>query len=89
MARPMTREAAPADLAVIVAGKPKGGRMPPGGGMSDADDGAPMMGGAGDHDTLPPGFESAAGEAFPDMDPSAYPALKRLIGMCMDEKESY
>ena len=78
----MPREAAEPDLALLVAGKPKGGRgeMPssPGGDLDDM--GGPMMG----EEELPPGFESAAAEAFPDMDPMAYPALKRLIASCME-----
>ena len=82
MARPMTREAAGPDLAVVIGTGPKGGRKPPGPGMSmnEEPDGDEI----GDSEPLPPGFESAAGEAFPDMDPSNYPALKRLIALCMD-----
>lgn len=86
MAGAMAREAAPADLAVIVAGKPPRGSKGPAGGMSG--DGAPMGEPDGD-EQLPPGFESAAMEAFPDMDPGAYPALKRLIASCMESGEGY
>jgi hypothetical protein len=82
MALPATRqEREPADdaLLMIGVGKPK-----PGAGM-----GAQRPGEESDptepdaDDKLPPGFETAASEAFPDMDPSAYPALKRLIALCM------
>ncbi len=34
---------------------------------------------------LPPGFDVAAEEAFPDMLPEQYPALKRLITLCMEK----
>lgn len=91
MAGPMAREAAPEDLAVIVAGKPRGGSKLPMGGSEAAEH--RMMGMdaemPNEADELPPGFESAASEAFPDMDPSAYPALKRLIASCMDSGEGY
>lgn len=84
MAMPRDREAAEPDLALLVAGKPKGGRgmMPssPGGELEEM--GSDPM--AAEEEPLPPGFESAAAEAFPDMDPMAYPALKRLIASCMD-----
>jgi hypothetical protein len=77
MARPMMeREPAEPDLALLV-GPSKGGSAPPGGGMMDE----PME----EAEELPPGFEAAAVEAFPDMDPASYPALKRLIATCMGE----
>ncbi len=85
----MPREPAGEDFAVLAVGKPKGGAgRPPRGGMSDMDEAESMM--MPDEDEggdLPPGFESAAMEAFPDMDPAGYPALKRLIALCMDSPE--
>jgi hypothetical protein len=82
------REMAGPDLALIVAGKPKGGgrKPPPGGAMSDADD-TGAMGADDEQSELPPGFESAAAEAFPDMSADQYPALKRLIALCMESPE--
>jgi len=77
MALPMEREAAEPDLAVLV-GTGKGGRKAPSVGMGEEGEEA---------SELPPGFESAAAEAFPDMDPAAYPALKRLIALCMESSE--
>jgi len=79
MALPMEREPAEPDLAALV-GSGKGGRKAPGGGMMGEEGGEEMP-------ELPPGFESAAMEAFPDMDPAAYPALKRLIALCMESPE--
>lgn len=76
MAAPMERESVDADFAMLV-GSPKGGAKPPGG----------MMGEEMAEEPLPPGFESAAVEAFPDMAPTAYPALKRLIALCMESPE--
>lgn len=78
MAMPMEREPAEADLAVLIGGAPKGGRKPPGAAMGDD---------MGAEEELPPGFEAAASEAFPDMDPAGYPALKRLIALCMESPE--
>lgn len=85
----LPREPAGEDVAVLAIGRPKGGASSPprGGDMSE------MMGGGamepdGD-EGLPPGFESAASEAFPDMDPANYGALKRLIALCMESGESY
>ncbi len=81
MAAPMMeREPAEPDLAVLI-GSAKGGRKaPPGEVLADE----MGIGEEGD-EPLPPGFESAAMEAFPDMDPASYPALKRLIASCMGE----
>lgn len=82
MALPATQsEREPADDALLMIGV---GKKKPGAGMGGAPSGAesdPMEPDA--DDKLPPGFETAASEAFPDMDPSAYPALKRLIALCM------
>ena len=85
MASPMREPAGP-DLAVVIGPGPRGGRKPPARGMSDMDDRGP---GGPDEERgeLPPGFESAASEAFPDMDPAAYPALKRLIALCMESTD--
>jgi hypothetical protein len=82
------REPAGEDIAALVIGKPKGGgpMRPPRGGMSDMDDRGPM-GPDDESSELPPGFEAAASEAFPDMDPMNYPALKRLIALCMESPE--
>lgn len=82
----MAREMAGPDMAVIVAGKPRGmGKPSPRGPapMGEDDMSAP----GDDESQLPPGFEAAAREAFPDMDPSAYAALERLIDICVAEKE--
>lgn len=82
----MPREPAGEDVAVLAIGAPKGGAgRPPRGGLSDMGDGAPM--GEEPTEELPPGFESAASEAFPDMDPANYGALKRLIALCMESPE--
>lgn len=81
MAAPM-REPAGEDLALVI-GTGKGGARPPGPGMMG---GEPEMG-MESEEPLPPGFEAAAVEAFPDMDPASYPALKRLIATCMDAPE--
>lgn len=78
MALPMEREPAEPDLAVLI-GSGKGGRKAPGGGMMGEE--------SEEMSELPPGFESAASEAFPDMDPASYPALKRLIALCMESPE--
>jgi hypothetical protein len=80
------REPAGEDLAIVI-GPGKGGRKPPGRGMMHSEPDADERGGPPDGDAdemLPPGFEAAASEAFPDMDPASYPALKRLIATCMD-----
>ncbi len=88
MALPATREERePADDALLMVGV---GRPRPGPGRermgSDPGMGPPMDGEeGGGEDPLPPGFDVAASEAFPDMDPSAYPALKRLIALCMEK----
>lgn len=80
------REPAGEDFAVLAVGKPKGGAgLPPRGGMLDMGGSSPM--GEEPAEELPPGFESAASEAFPDMDPAGYPALKRLIALCMESPE--
>lgn len=83
----LPREPAGEDVAVLAIGNPKGGAgRPPRGGMSDMDDRGPM-GPDDEANELPPGFESAASEAFPDMDPANYGALKRLIALCMESPE--
>ena len=87
MARPMMdREPADADLAIVV-GPGMGGRKAPRAGMAAAmgeeEEGDAM----GMEEELPAGFEAAASEAFPDMDPAGYPALKRLIALCMESPE--
>lgn len=88
MARPMMdREPADADLAIVV-GPGMGARKGPRAGMAAAmgetePDGDEM----GMEEELPAGFEAAASEAFPDMDPAGYPALKRLIALCMESPE--
>lgn len=82
MAAPMEREPAEPDLALLI-GTGKGGRKAPGAGMPD-DMGMGMEEPA---EELPPGFEAAAMEAFPEMDPAGYPALKRLIALCMEAPE--
>lgn len=84
----LPREPAGEDFAVLAVGKPKGSRPmgSPRGGMVDMDDHGPM-GMDDEASELPPGFESAASEAFPDMDPAGYPALKRLIALCMESPE--
>lgn len=79
MAAPMEREPAEADLALLVGPGKGGGSKPPGGGMLGDEMGMES------EEELPPGFESAAMEAFPEMDPASYPALKRLIASCMGE----
>jgi len=65
------------DLAIIMGGKPKPGAKL-GGKEPDGDEG-------GD-DELPPGFEEAASEAFPDLagDKERMLALKRCIHLCAD-----
>lgn len=84
MAAPM-REPAGEDLAIVI-GPGKGGARPPGRGMMGAEPDGDEMG-MGGEEPLPPGFEAAASEAFPDMDPASYPALKRLIATCMEAPE--
>lgn len=66
------------DLAIVFGGKPKGDR-----------DSAPARGEEDDEkdeDGLPPGFEEAYAEAFPDSpaDPEQMKSLKRLIMLCTD-----
>jgi hypothetical protein len=86
MARPMMdREDADADLAIVV-GPGMGGRKAPRAGMGGMEPDGNEMGGDMEEE-LPAGFESAALEAFPDMDPAGYPALKRLIALCMESPE--
>lgn len=67
------------DLAIVM-GKPKGGMDKP----------APK-GDEGGGDSLPPGFESAFSEVFPDMagDQEKMMAMKRLIGTCMSDGDDY
>ena len=72
---PAAREPADDALLMVGVGKPKP-RAPMGS--------SPEMGGEGE-EPLPPGFDVAASEAFPDMDPAQYPALKRLIHLCMEK----
>lgn len=84
MAGPM-REPAGEDLAIVI-GPGKGGARPPARGMMGSEPDGDEMGGG---EMLPPGFEAAASEAFPDMDPASYPALKRLIATCMESEEGY
>jgi hypothetical protein len=82
----LPREPAGEDFAVLAMGKPKGGSMgPPRGGMPGMEDEMAAM--EPDEEMLPPGFEAAASEAFPEMDPASYPALKRLIATCMEAPE--
>lgn len=68
------------DLAVIMGG----GKPKLGGGKLGADDDGGSEKPSGD-DSLPPGFESAFAELFPDMadDKDKMMAMKRLIGTCM------
>jgi hypothetical protein len=65
------------DLAIIFGGKGKGGEKPP---MRDSDEHDD------EHDELPPGFEAAATEAFPELDGDTerLMALKRAIAACAD-----
>jgi hypothetical protein len=76
MAYPQETEREPADDALLMIGV---GKKKPGADMG----GESMMGDEGE-EPLPPGFDVAASEAFPDMDPAQYPALKRLIHLCME-----
>jgi len=73
----------PVDLAIIFGGKPgKGGHSPPSRGSDEHDDDESTE---EDHDDdLPPGFEAAATEAFPDLegDSERLKALKRAIAAC-------
>lgn len=74
----MDKEDAPKkgiDLAIIMGGKPKG----------DAGKMGAEKPKESDSDDLPPGFEEAFAEAFPDAagDHERMLALKRLIGTCM------
>jgi len=64
------------DIAVIMGDKPKLGDGKP----------AEDRGGA-----LPPGFEAAFSEVFPDMagDQEKMAAMKRLIGTCMSDSDDY
>ncbi|MEI9950805.1 MAG: hypothetical protein WDO74_17950 [Pseudomonadota bacterium] len=69
------------DLAIIFGGKPgKGASKPPLRGSDDHEDESAEE----DHDDLPPGFEAAAIEAFPDLDGDhdRLLALKRAISAC-------
>jgi len=73
------------DLAIVF-GKPKGKGSKPDT-EPDGDEAEPPMS-MSDHDgdELPPGFEDAAAEAFPEMagDTERMGALKRLIHLCTD-----
>lgn len=68
------------DLAIIM-GKSKGGMDKPAPKGSDEESG----------EGLPPGFESAFSEVFPDMagDQEKMMAMKRLIGTCMSDGDDY
>lgn len=74
----MPRDGKGVDLAVVF-GPAKGGKKPPKAGpgmmMGDEDEG------------LPPDFESAAGEAFPNMTPDRMAAFKRAIEACVAAKD--
>jgi len=78
------------DLAIIFGGKPgKGGQKPPAPGDSEEreamrDDDDDDHDHDDDHDELPPGFEEAAVEAFPEMegDVERLKALRRAIAAC-------
>lgn len=59
------------DLAIIMGGKPKGGG-----------DSMPKPKDESSGDELPPGFEEAATEAFPDMDPERLKAFWRAVKAC-------
>jgi hypothetical protein len=63
------------DLAAVF-GSAKGGKKPP---AADAETPA--------DDSVPPDFEAAALEAFPDMGPAELSALKRAIEACVAAKD--
>jgi len=75
------------DLAIIFGGKPGKPSSKPGSDSEDRD--RPDDDTDDEHDDLPPGFEAAAIEAFPDFegDHERLAALKRLISLCMDSYE--
>jgi len=68
------------DLAIIFGGKGRGGDKPPLARSSERDEEPTEE----EHDDLPPGFEAAAVEAFPDLegDRDRLAALKRAIAAC-------
>lgn len=76
------------DLAIVMGPKRGKGHMDHGPGDEGEDEGEDDSPDSerGEGEELPPGFEEAAAEAFPDMahDMEKLQALKRLIHLCSD-----
>lgn len=86
----MAARKAPIDLAVVIEGGPPG-RPGKGGASAPPSSAMAPFGAEQDPDMaeLPPGFDVAFEEAFPEIgaDPERMLAFKRLIHLCMESDE--